>query len=150
VPPVLCDYCESSDHDAYSYPCCDYVDAKYASMEKRLNELTDKLIEIMKDRIIEYSHCSNRSRENCDESDSSLGSPKPEVSLSNDFEPSYQSRPYLHDDLSLHSLEKESNLPVSLSPDLAPHTNSQKDVTDDVLVYANPPTTFDDSFEFEG
>ena len=35
---------------------------------------------------------------------------------------------------------------MSLSPDLAPHTNSQKDV----LVYADPPTTFDDSFKFEG
>jgi len=39
---------------------------------------------------------------------------------------------------------------VFLLPDLTPHTNSQKDVTDDVLVYADPSTTVDDSFEFEG
>ena len=39
---------------------------------------------------------------------------------------------------------------MSLSSDLAPHTNSQKDVTDDILVYADPPATFDNSFEFDG
>ena len=87
-------------------------------MEKRLNELTDKVMEIMKARITEHSHCFKQNRDQCNESDSSLGSPKPELSLSDNFEPSYQSRPHLHDDLSLPSLEKESNLSeVSLSDD---------------------------------
>lgn len=39
MPPTLCDYYESSDHDAYSCICRAYVDAKHASMEKRLNEI---------------------------------------------------------------------------------------------------------------
>ena len=125
MPPVLCDYCESSDHAAYTYPYRDF-DAQCASMEKRLVDLTNKILEIMKVRITKYSHCFSPSREQCNESDSSLGSPKPEVSLSDDFEPSYQSRPHLHAALSLPSFDKERILPVSLSPDLAPHTNSQK------------------------
>lgn len=51
--------------------------------------------------------------------------------------------------MSLPSLDQESDLPLSLSLDLTPTTNSPKDVTDDVLLYAYPPTTFNDSFEFE-
>ena len=103
-------------------------------LKKKINDMTDQMIETMKERIAKYSQCFNQSRENYSEPDSSLGSHKPEVSLYDDFEQSYQSIPHLHADLSLPSLEKESNLPVSLSPDLAPHSNSQKDVTDDVLV----------------
>jgi len=49
----------------------------------------------------------------------------------------------------LPSLEQESDLPVSLSPNLALHTSSPKDVTEDVLVSANPPTPFNHSHEFE-
>jgi len=92
------DYCESSDHAAYTCPYRDF-DANYASMEKRQNALTDKVMEIMNVKITEHSHCFNENREQCNESDSSLGSPKPEVSLSDDFEPCYQSRPHLHDDV---------------------------------------------------
>jgi len=120
VPPVLCDYCESSDHAAYTCPFRAYVDATYASVEKKINELTNKMIENLKVRIAEYSQCINQSRKNCNKPNSRLGSPKPEVSLSDDFEPSYQSRPHSHDDLSLPSLEKESNLLVFLLPDLTP------------------------------
>ena len=42
----------------------------------------------------------------------------------------------------LTSLEQESSFPTSLSPDIAPHTSSPKDVTKDILVYANPPAPF--------
>ena len=56
MPAVLCDYCESSNHAAYTCPYRDF-DANYASMEKRLNELTDKVMEIMKAIITEHSHC---------------------------------------------------------------------------------------------
>lgn len=150
VPPVWCDYCESSAHDACSCLYRDYFDAQCASVEQRLNALTHKVLETMKKRITEHSHCFNQSMERCDESDSSLGSPKPAVSLFDDFEPSYRSRPHLHDDLSLPSLEKENNLPVSLSSDLAPHTSSHTDVINNVLVSTSPPTIFDDSSESEG
>ena len=44
--------------------------------------------------------------------------------------------PNLHDDM-------------HLSPALAPHTNSQKDVTDDVLISVDPPTSLNHSCEFE-
>ena len=71
-------------------------------------------------RITEYSHCFSQSRENCNQPDSSLGSPKSGVSLFDDFEPSCLSRSSLNDDLSLPSLEQEDDLPMSLSPDLAP------------------------------
>jgi len=97
VLPVLCAYCESSCHDAYSCPYCNYVDATCASVEQRINALTNKVLETMKKRIPEYSHCFSQSRKRCDELDSSLGSPKPVVSLYDDFEPSYQSRPSLND-----------------------------------------------------
>jgi len=132
VPPVLCAYCESSYHDAYSCPYCNYVDATCASIEQRLNALTNKVLETMNKRTPEYSHSFNQSRERCDEFDSSLGSLKLAVSLYDDFEPSYQSRPNLHDVLPLPGLERESDLSMSLSPNLAPHTSSHTDVIDDV------------------
>jgi len=49
----------------------------------------------------------------------------------------------------LPSLEQESDLPMSVSPNHAPHTNSHKIITDDVLVFSNLPTILNDSFEFE-
>ena len=48
VPPVLCNYCESSNHDACNCPYRAYVDAKCASVEKTINDMTDKMIENMK------------------------------------------------------------------------------------------------------
>ena len=123
MSPVLCDSCESSCHDVCS---CSYRDATCASMEKRINELTDKMLEIMQVRITEYSHCFNQNREQYNESDSSLGSPKPEVSLFNDFEPSCLPRPSLHDAQPLPSLEQEDDPPMSLSPALAPHSNHKR------------------------
>jgi len=144
VPPVWCDYCEFSAHDACSCPYRDYFHAQCASVEKRINELTAKMVKTMKVQITEYSHSVTQSRENCNQPDSSLRSPKPEVSLYEDFEPSYYFRSSLNDDLSLPSLEQEDDLPMSLSPDLAPHM----DVTEKVLVYANPTTIFDQSSEF--
>jgi len=80
VSPALCEYCESSDHDAHACPYLDYVDAICARIEKKINEMTDKMIENMKERIVKYSHCFDRSRENYSEPESSLGSRKPEVS----------------------------------------------------------------------
>lgn len=48
-------------------------------------KLTDKVIETMKARITEHSHCFNQNREQCNKSNSSLGFPKPAVSLSDVF-----------------------------------------------------------------
>ena len=42
VSHILCEYYESSDHDARTCPYCDYVDATYASVEKKINEMTVK------------------------------------------------------------------------------------------------------------
>jgi len=53
VSPVLCDYCESFDHHVLSCPFRTYIDATYASVEKKINELTDKMIENLKVRIAE-------------------------------------------------------------------------------------------------
>jgi len=94
VPPVLCDYCKSSNHDACNYPYRAYVDAKCASVEKTIKDMTDKMVETTKERIAEYSRSFTQSREdtNLQEPDSNLGLLKPEVSLYNDFEPFYQSR----------------------------------------------------------
>jgi len=50
-------------------------------VEKKINELTDKMIENIKVRVAEYSQYFNQSRENCNEPDSSLGTSKPKVSL---------------------------------------------------------------------
>jgi len=99
------------------------------------------MIENMKLRIVENSQCLNQSRGNCSESDSSLESSKPEISLYDDFEPSYLTRPNLNDDIPLPSLHQESDYPMSLSQDLVPHTSSSTDVTEDILVSADPPTT---------
>ena len=120
MSPVLCDYCESSNHDILTCPYHAYVDATCASVEKKINELTDKMIENIKVRIAEYSQCFNQSRENYNAPNSSLGSPKSEVSLYDDFEPSYLARPNLNNDMSLPSLEQESDLHLSLFRDLAP------------------------------
>jgi len=38
---------------------------------------------------------------------------------------------------------------MSLSPDLASHTTSHMDVTENVLVYVDPPTIFDESSKSE-
>jgi len=38
---------------------------------------------------------------------------------------------------------------VSLSPNLEPEFSSPKDVTTDVLMFADPPTLFNEFFEFE-
>ena len=51
VPPALCDYCKSSDHDAYNCPYHDYVDTTCANVEKTLNKLTDKMVGTIKERI---------------------------------------------------------------------------------------------------
>jgi len=61
----------------------------------------------MKKRIAECSQCFNQSRENCSEPDSSLGSPEPAVSLDDNFDPSYQSRPQLKENMPLPNLEQE-------------------------------------------
>ena len=149
VPPVWCDYCKSSTHDACSCPYRDCFDAQYASLEKRIDELLVKTIEIMKARITEHSQSVNQSRENCHETDSCLRSPKPGVSLFDDLEPSYSVGPDLNENMCLPSLEKESDLPQSLSSDLAPCPNSPKGVTDDVLVSVDLPTTLNDFHELE-
>jgi len=83
------------------------------------------------------------------ESDSSLESPKPEVSLYNDFEFSYLIRPNLHDDMPLPNLEQEKDIPEPLSLNLAPEPSLPKDVTINVLAFLIPPTSFTQSFEFE-
>ena len=57
--PVLCDYCESSNHDARTCPFRDYAHATCASFEKKINEMTDQMIETMKARITTCSPCSN-------------------------------------------------------------------------------------------
>ena len=75
MSPVLCDYCESPDHDAHTCPHRTYVDARCASFEKKINELTDQMVETMKKRIIEYSQCFSQNRETYGEFSSSLGSP---------------------------------------------------------------------------
>ena len=55
MPSNLCDYCESSDHDTCNCLCHNYVDAKCASVEKMINDMNDKMIETMKERIAKYS-----------------------------------------------------------------------------------------------
>ena len=63
--------------------------------------MTDKMVDAMKERIAEYSQYVNRSEENYNDSNSSLGSPKTKVSLCEDFEPSYLATPNLQNDMSL-------------------------------------------------
>jgi len=67
MPPVLCEYCDSFDHDVHTCPYRVYVDATCTSVEKNINDMIDKMIENMKVIITEYSHCFNQSRENCNE-----------------------------------------------------------------------------------
>jgi len=149
MSPVLCDYCESSDHDVLTCPFCPYIDAICASVEKKMNELTDKMIENLKVRIAEYSQYFSQSRENYSEPDSSLGSPKPGVSLYDDFETSYFARPPLNEEIPFPSPDLESDFLLSLSPTLAPEFISPTNVIEDVLAFADAPTTLNDSFEFE-
>ena len=47
------------------------------------------------------------------------------------------------------SPDQESGFPLSLSPALALEFRSPMDVIEDVLVSTDPPTTLNDSFEFE-
>jgi len=115
MPPVLCNYCESSYHDSCKCPYRAYVDATCASVEKKINELTDKMVENITKRIAEYSHYFSHSMETYNEPNSSLGFPKIEVSLYDDFESTYQSRSNLQDAEPLPSLEQESSLSVSIT-----------------------------------
>ena len=145
MPPVLCNYCESPNHDTHTCPFHAYIDATCASFEKKINEMTDQMIETTKARIAACSQCFNQNRETYSELDSNLGSPKADISLYDDFEHSYSTRPDLNEDMYLPSLDQERDLPMSLSPDLAPCTSSPKGITDDVRASANPPpllTTF--------
>jgi len=63
------------------------------------------MIEIVKARIVACSQCFNQNRETYSEIDSTLGSPKPDISLYDDFEPSYSARPDLAEDIYLPSLD---------------------------------------------
>jgi len=137
--PILCDYCESSDHDAHTYPYRAYVDATRTSFEKKFSEMTDQMIETMNARNATCSQCFNQNRETYSDFDSSLGSPKHDINLYDDFEPSYSARPDLNEDMYLPSLDQESDLHMSLSPELAPRTNSPKGITNDVLVVPTYP-----------
>jgi len=47
----LCEYYDSYAHDTCNCPYYAYDDATCASVEKKINELTDKMIENMKVRI---------------------------------------------------------------------------------------------------
>ena len=105
MPPVLCIYCESSYHDARTCVFRAYVDATCASFEKKINDMTDQMIETMKVRIAICSPCFNQNRETYSELDSSLGSPESDVSLYDDFEPSYSARPDLNEHMYLPNLE---------------------------------------------
>ena len=105
MPHVLCDYCESPDHDAYTCPYREYIDVTCASFEKKINDMTDHMIETMKLRIDEYSQSVYQIRETSSEIDSSFGYAKPDISLYEDFESSYSARPELNENMSLPSLE---------------------------------------------
>ena len=50
--PFWYDYCEFSDHDVYDCPYHDYVDARCASLGKKIHELTDKMIETIKEILL--------------------------------------------------------------------------------------------------
>jgi len=90
-----------------------------------------------------------QNRKTFSEIDSSLGSPKPDIRHYDDFEPSYSARLDSNEHMCLPNLEQESDLPTSLSSDLASLTSSPKDVTEDILVYVDLPTTLNDVYEFE-
>jgi len=149
VPTVLCDYCESSDHDAYTCPFRAYVVATCASFEKKINDMTDQMIETMKARIAACFPCFNQNKETYSELYSSLGSPKPDVSPYDNFEPFRSARPDLNENMPLPNPEQESDLPKSLSIDLASLTSSPKDVIEDILVYVYLPTTLNNFCEFD-
>jgi len=149
VPPILCNYCESPDHDAYTCPFRAYVDAMCASFEKKINDMTNQMIETMIAGIVACSLCFNQNRETYGEIDSSLESPKPDISLYDDFEPSYSARPDLNENMCLPNLEQESHLPTFISFDLASLTSTPKNVIEDILVYVNLPTTLNDFCEFD-
>jgi len=149
VPPVLCDYCESPDHDAYICPFRAYVDVTCASFEKKINDMTEQMIETKKVRIAACAPLFNQNRETYSEIDASLGFPKSNISFYDDFKPSYSARPDLNESMPLPNLEKESNLPRSLSTDLTPCTSSLKDVIKDILVYVDLPTTLNNFCEFK-
>ena len=69
-----------------------FADAKCASVGKKINDMTERMFEVMKKRITKYSQRFNQSRENYGESYSSLGSPTYEVSLCDNFDPPYLAR----------------------------------------------------------
>ena len=94
----------------------------------------------MKVRIATYSQCFNQNRETYSELDYSLGSPKPNIGLYDDFEHSYSATPDLNEHMCLSNLEQESDVPTSLSLDLAPCTCSPKDVVEDILAFFDLPT----------
>jgi len=139
MPPVLCDYCESPDHNAYTCPFRTYVDAICASFEKKINDMTDQMVETMKKRLTDYYQCFNQNRETYSEINASLGSPTLDISLYDDFEPSYSYKSNSNEHMPLPNLELERDLPTSLSTDLASCTNSLKDVAEDILVYICRP-----------
>ena len=68
LPPGFHYYCDFCDHDVYTCPYRNYIDATCTRVEKTINELTDKMAKNMKKRMVEYFHCFNQSRENCNES----------------------------------------------------------------------------------
>ena len=76
------------------------------------------------------------------ESDFRLGSPTTEFSLYDDFEPSYPAQPDLNNDIPLPSVEQLEGFPNSISSEVAPHIRSPNDITEDVLISADPPTSF--------
>jgi len=65
------------------------------------------MVETIKKRIAEHSQRFNQSGENYSEPYSSLGSLEPAVSLDDDFDPSYRSRPHLNENMPLPNLERE-------------------------------------------
>jgi len=111
--------------------------------------MTDQMIETMKVRIAACSPCFNQNKETYSEIDASLGSPKLNISLYDNFEPSYSTSPDLNENMTLPNLEQENDLCMSLSTDLASLISSLKDVTEDVLVYVNLPTTLNDFCELD-
>jgi len=63
--------------------------------------MTNKMIEIVKEKIAKYSHCFNQSKEdnNLYESDSSLRSLQPTVIHYNYFKAFYLNRPDVYEDI---------------------------------------------------
>jgi len=61
----------------------------------------------------------NHSLEDYNETDSSLGSPKPKINFYDDFEPNYLSKSNLHDNMPLPDLKQKNDFLKSLSHDFA-------------------------------